>query len=258
VEIVSTNEGVVYIYAYDAGAEGDIRDLDDYGLGWTQHLDKVSAVITVVATPIMWILTPFFYDEKVGNQRRFAAIMYSPDDRVSYYEVNHYDDALTQKNIDAMTHEVAIRRNFHPRADQDALATSAHGDYPAAHPRIDVILLSPKASKSQQRRKQATTQNLDLAARLSRICQSAHGGYPAAQRRMGVFVLYPDNPKDQDLVKAYMWFRLAELREAKGSRSVAGVAGRMTPQQRVEADELVADWEPNPEECEVFGAKAEN
>jgi hypothetical protein len=32
----------------------------------------------------------------------------------------------------------------------------------------------------------------------------------------------------------------------------------MSPEQRTEANRLLAEWKPNPEECEAFGAKAEN
>ena len=52
--------------------------------------------------------------------------------------------------------------------------------------------------------------------------------------------------------------KFADLSEDSGSQSVAGVALKMTPEQRVEADQLVDDWHSNPEECEAFGARAEN
>jgi hypothetical protein len=64
---------------------------------------------------------------------------------------------------------------------------------------------------------------------------------------MGILYLYPNEPEDQDLVKAYMWLQLAHLMDGEGS--VAGVSQKMTPEQLLEAERLVAEWAPNPAEC---------
>ena len=112
------------------------------------------------------------------------------------------------------------------------------------------------SSEAELQWQKANTQDLNSAAQRHLICQSANGGYPAAQRRMGILYLYPNEPEDQDLVKAYMWLQLAHLMDGEGS--VAGVAERMTTQQRIDAERLVAEWQPNPAECETIGAQTEN
>ena len=40
--------------------------------------------------------------------------------------------------------------------------------------------------------------------------------------------------------------------------TVEQLAEEMTPDQIAEAERLVAEWEPNPAECEVEGEQAEN
>jgi TPR repeat protein len=105
--------------------------------------------------------------------------------------------------------------------------------------------------------RKASTNGPDSAERRRLICQSAHDGYPPAQRRMGRYFLEPDDPEPQDLVQAFKWYQLANISEGR-VRSAAAVALRMTYEQRLESDRLVAEWKPNPDECEAFGAKAEN
>jgi len=112
------------------------------------------------------------------------------------------------------------------------------------------------SSEAELQWQKANTQDLNSAAQRHLICQSANGGYPAAQRRMGILYLYPNEPEDQDLVKAYMWLQLAHLMDGEGS--VAGASQKMTPEQLLEAERLVAEWAPNPVECETIGARTEN
>jgi hypothetical protein len=72
---------------------------------------------------------------------------------------------------------------------------------------------------------------------------------------MGVFFLHSEGIDERNTKKAYMWLKLANIADGKGS--VASVAAKMTPDQEIEALRLVAQWVPNPEECESFGTEAE-
>ena len=54
----------------------------------------------------------------------------------------------------------------------------------------------------------------------------------------------------QNLVLAYVFFSLAEREDAK-----EGVASRLTAEQLSEAERQLAQWEPNPDECEALAAR---
>ncbi len=78
---------------------------------------------------------------------------------------------------------------------------------------------------------------------------------------MGVLIYYyqyyqGETPQGPDLVQAYKWFKLGMVNDGEGS--VTYHSRKMTPDQLAEAERLVAEWEPNPAECETIGAQAEN
>ena len=79
-------------------------------------------------------------------------------------------------------------------------------------------------------------------------CLAAHGRYPAAQRRMGGILLHRG-----ETVQSYKWFKLASP-----SLTLLANSREMTPEQIAEAERLVAEWEPNPTECEVGVGQVEN
>ena len=57
--------------------------------------------------------------------------------------------------------------------------------------------------------------------------------------------------------QAYLWYSLAsEAGHAHGNWT--RLTQEMTPAQIAEAERLVAEWEPNPAECEEFAAQADN
>lgn len=90
------------------------------------------------------------------------------------------------------------------------------------------------------------------------ICLAAHGGHHDAQRRMGILIYYHsgETPNSQELVQAYKWFKLAMINDGKGSLSA--ISKKMTSDQIVDAEHLVAEWKSNPAECEAFSAQASN
>ncbi len=75
---------------------------------------------------------------------------------------------------------------------------------------------------------------------------------------MGVLIYYNrgETPQGHVLVQAYKWFKLAKVNDGEGSLTY--LSTKMAPDQLAEAERLVAEWEPNPAECEIIGAQAEN
>lgn len=88
------------------------------------------------------------------------------------------------------------------------------------------------------------------------LCRAAHRGDRQAQFNLSVMYSkdYENFPNDR--VQAYMWYSLA----AKGCAGTPGycpndlgrrfLAKKMTQEQITMVDSLVAEWEPNPAECE--------
>ena len=67
----------------------------------------------------------------------------------------------------------------------------------------------------------------------------------------------------KDYVAAHKWFNLAAAGKTKlaAERAAEGrdwLARKMTPAQIAEAERLVAEWDPNPAECEVYAEQADN
>lgn len=102
-------------------------------------------------------------------------------------------------------------------------------------------------------------------------CIAAHYRHASAQHRMGKHYEYGNEPVRQDQLRAYVWYRLAEMNGFEGKwpyfRTDSGfetilyserVAVHMTRAQIAEAERQVAEWEPNPAECEEIAAQAYN
>jgi TPR repeat protein len=88
------------------------------------------------------------------------------------------------------------------------------------------------------------------------FCLAANQGYRKAQYAVGNFYRSGLGPVTQDPIKAYVWYNLAG--DAGNARSKDKLASKMTSNQIAEADRLLAEWQPNPAECEAIGARAEN
>ncbi len=83
-------------------------------------------------------------------------------------------------------------------------------------------------------------------------CLAANQGHRQAQYALGNYYLYGHGGISKDLMKAYVWYSLATLNgnpRAVGYRD--DLANKMIPGQIVEAKRLVAEWNPNPAECEM-------
>ncbi len=79
------------------------------------------------------------------------------------------------------------------------------------------------------------------------FCLSANEGHGNAQVQMGHLASNKAAPE-----RAFVWYSLATSNEASGSASnLKQVASRMTPAEITEGERLVAEWEPDPAECDV-------
>lgn len=84
-------------------------------------------------------------------------------------------------------------------------------------------------------------------------CLAAHQGYAKAQKSLADYYRWGRTPVSSDLVRAYIWYSLAGGTFA-ADLSKDRIASEMTPAQVAEAERLVAEWEPNPAECEALAA----
>jgi hypothetical protein len=109
------------------------------------------------------------------------------------------------------------------------------------------------------------------------LCLAAHNGDSTAQYKIGGLYADGKEPVSQDLVKAYVWYSLAaasgfKMPEIKYIKTPSGgwtccsppeppqriIAWRLSPNEIGDAEHIVADWRPNPAECEAPPAQAAN
>ena len=91
------------------------------------------------------------------------------------------------------------------------------------------------------------------------LCRAAHGGDAAAQHRLGRYYHYGKEGVEADRVTAFIWYSLSASSGNKWAADRAGkLAQEMPPSEIAEAERQVAEWVPNPAECETIGAQAEN
>ncbi len=91
------------------------------------------------------------------------------------------------------------------------------------------------------------------------MCLSAHQGDHDAQYVLGNYYRQGSNLVLQDPIEAHKWLSLAAKDgDAFTRRYRDFVARQLTPEQIAQAERLLAEWEPNPAECETIGAQFEN
>ncbi len=98
-------------------------------------------------------------------------------------------------------------------------------------------------------------------------CLAAHRRHAVSQFKLGNSYRRGTKPVTQDFVKAYTWYRLAEIggmspevgdssRPLRPWRST--LVGKMTADEIAEAESRALTWQPNPAECETIATKALN
>ena len=83
-------------------------------------------------------------------------------------------------------------------------------------------------------------------------CLAAHHGLPKARNHLGNYYRRGLPPISPDPVQAYLWYSLA------GADMALFKIEGITPAQIAEAERLVAEWEPNPTDCEVHSERTDN
>jgi hypothetical protein len=83
-------------------------------------------------------------------------------------------------------------------------------------------------------------------------CLAAHQNDHAAQNHVGHYYRVGSRPVQQDLVEAHKWYSLAMTNgNNRAAALLHDISEQMTPAQIAEAERLVAEWQPNPAECEI-------
>lgn len=96
-------------------------------------------------------------------------------------------------------------------------------------------------------------------------CLAANKNHPDAQISIADHYLQGRDPAKRDLLKAYVWYRLAESNGYEGGQDTGQqiktetepvdqpysevLAANMTPSELADGQRLVSEWKPNPAEC---------
>lgn len=90
------------------------------------------------------------------------------------------------------------------------------------------------------------------------FCFAAHQSHPGAQHKVGEFYRLGRPPVSQSYSQAYMWYTLsAEQGNTAAQTALRPISRVLSPAQIGEAERLVAEWEPNPAECEIYSDEAD-
>jgi len=90
-------------------------------------------------------------------------------------------------------------------------------------------------------------------------CLAAHQGHYSSQSHLGHHYRIGSAPVHQDLVQAYKWLSLsANNGNAHTDPWRRNISKKMSRAEVLEAEHLVAEWQPNPAECDEIAAPAEN
>ena len=100
-------------------------------------------------------------------------------------------------------------------------------------------------------------------------CLAANQNYPDAQGLVADHYRQGHDPVKRDLLRAYVWYRLAEMNGYEGGQHTGQkiktetgwkcckakpysevLADNMTPSELADGERLVSKWKPNPAECE--------
>ena len=98
-------------------------------------------------------------------------------------------------------------------------------------------------------------------------CLAANKNHPDAQVSIADHYLQGRDPAKRDLLKAYVWYRLAESNGYEGGQDTGQqiktetepvdqpysevLAANMTPSELADGQRLVSEWKANPAECEM-------
>lgn len=88
---------------------------------------------------------------------------------------------------------------------------------------------------------------MDKSESLRWLCAAADREYPQALAEVGRLYTTDNIVVKKDLLRAYLWYSLAEERSYKGGPNITTL---LSPKELAEAQRLVKDWELHPGQCE--------
>jgi hypothetical protein len=224
----ATDKGRIDAYLYDRGA-----DVETY---------FSANPMTWLMLPAIWLGTPFIYAGKVDEQESYLTVVYDKQDRVVDYAV--WPNAETPEEANTF-----YERRAEDRAQLDrelATAEACAKDFAKGVRECDAEAIYELAYKLN-----------DLSKAWRFYCVSAHHGHDKARYALGNYYRWGRGLISPEPVRAYLWYTLAGDTK-KSLQFKEQVASEMTHDQIAEAERLVAEWQPNPAECEVEGKQAEN
>ncbi len=221
----TTDEGSVSLYPYNRGAEGgfaDQQDILDHPVGKFLMWGTLGLLTPGV--------TPFLYEDKVDRQKGFMAVFYSTDDEPTNIQlVGRGDPDALMDRVVAGQERLVAGLELKRRADEG-----------------DVEAMYQYASRIN-----------DKAEAWKLNCLAANQNHPDAQFSVAMHHRWGFDPVEQDVLRAYVWFRLAELNGYEGQSANQQkpysevLADNMTPSELADGERLVSKWKPNPAECVV-------
>lgn len=112
------------------------------------------------------------------------------------------------------------------------------------------LLPSAHAGDAEARFKPAQA-TVSLEGKWKWFCQTAHQGHPDAQSRVAEFHAFGiASWTPRDPVQAYLWYSLSERQgNEKAAWRARDVREKMNPAQIAEAEQLIRQWQPDPESC---------
>jgi len=139
-------------------------------------------------------------------------------------------------------------------------------DFVGAHNRREKLEEACKLPFSEAIQLDATTQyktvqtcsDANSLFRWQWVCLAAHQGHHDAQYDVANRYRRGSSPVQLDPIEAYKWLSLAAKDGDAIKRYYRDVLVRqLSPEQIAEAERLVAEWQPNPAECEAIAAQAD-
>jgi hypothetical protein len=263
-----TKEGSINVYLYDRGAEGEIVSpwVGVSGCG------EGCGLAVLLSVPFVWASTPFLYAYKVEEQEGYLVVVYSADDASI-----RYGTYLAGENIDLLMDREVARLNLETRAkngDPDEqwelanlrgsqrtkwLCPAAHGGNAEAQFRLGRHYRHGDGGAKADA--VAAYLWLSLAETNGFIDKgTAKGSVSYIKTADGAFQCRCGHAKESQAVIEIESIQkdglslcnqhCAKETEPKQTQREI-VANSMTPNQITDAERLVANWKPNPDECEV-------
>jgi hypothetical protein len=218
VESRVTDNGSISIYKYNRGARGGIEE----PLGDPGFCVGDGCLLGLLVYPFVWASTPLLYANKKDKQKRFLAVVYSADDPPTIMQLSGNDDP------DALMVQTVARLQLIRRAQEG----DPDAQLKLADAQLKLAFIAPK----DQRQKW--------------LCLAAHGGNAKAQDLMMYSYRYGLPPLKEGEVQALKWEMLAKASGYTNPTILKETKPTMRPEQIAEAERLVAEWKPNPAECE--------